>query len=62
MDNNQEVNDRSGVDNFSFGVVVLGLLTGAIGVVLTSTGIAITGGVLLTLGLSYFGLKQMLAD
>lgn len=62
MDHDQEANDRSGADNFSFGVVVLGLLMGAAGVILTAAGVAITGGVLIVLGLSYFAFKQLLAD
>jgi len=60
MSNNQNLTERSGSDNLLFGVLFCGLLLGATGVILTTPGIAIAGLALIGIGLSYFGLKQML--
>ena len=61
MENNRDISERSAGDNLSFGIVIIGLLCGVAGVLLTTPGIAVTGGVLIAFGLSYFGLKQLLA-
>lgn len=61
MENNRDSSERSAIDNLSFGIVILGLLCGIAGVILTTPGVAISGVVLIGFGLSYFGLKQMLA-
>jgi multisubunit Na+/H+ antiporter MnhB subunit len=61
MENNQESSDRSAIDNVSFGIVIFGLLLGIAGVILVTPGVAVTGLVVIGFGLSYFGLRQMLA-
>ncbi len=61
MDSNQDIFERSGADNLTFGIAFFGLLLGAAGMVLIMPGVAIAGLTLLALGLCYFSLKQVLA-
>lgn len=61
MQNDQESSDRSAIDNLCFGVVIFGLLLGIAGVLLVTPGVAVSGAVVIGFGLSYFGLRQMLA-